>query len=152
VKLYLPRAQFDHVATEDPVATYDADGAAAGDHTVLVVEDEDKVRTASVEMLEELGYRVLEASDGPSAIELLARNSSIDLLFTDVVLPGGMNGKQLADEIRRTLPDVKVLYTTGYARNAIVHHGRLDPGVELITKPFSFAQLAAKIRAVLQPS
>ena len=118
--------------------------------TILVVEDEDKVRSASVEMLEELGYSVLEASDGPSALRLLDNGRPIHLLFTDVVLPGGMNGKQLADEVRRGLPEVKVLYTTGYARNAIVHHGRLDPGVELITKPFSYAELAAKVRDVLE--
>ena len=117
---------------------------------ILVVEDEEKVRAASVEMLEELGYHVLEASDGPSALKLLDEKPAIDLLFTDVVLPSGMNGKQLADEIRREMPAVKVLYTTGYARNAIVHHGRLDPGVELITKPFGHAQLAAKVRAVLE--
>jgi signal transduction histidine kinase/ActR/RegA family two-component response regulator len=150
VKLYLPRTQVDRDAAEDHMATPDTHAAAAGGETILVVEDEEKVRAASVEMLEELGYRVLEASDGPSALKLLDGKPAIDLLFTDVVLPSGMNGKQLADEIRRELPTVKVLYTTGYARNAIVHHGRLDPGVELITKPFSYTELADKIRAVLE--
>jgi signal transduction histidine kinase len=150
VKMYLPRAQTEHYTTDDQIVVHEIHPTAAGDQTILVVEDEEKVRTASVEMLEELGYRVLEASDGPSALKLLDGTPGVDLLFTDIVLPGGMNGKQLADEIRRALPDVKVLYTTGYARNAIVHDGRLDPGVELITKPFSFTQLGAKIRAVLQ--
>jgi len=153
VKLYLPRAQVTRdAADDDHTATPDTHAAAAGGETILVVEDEEKVRAASVEMLEELGYRVLEASDGPSALKLLDGKPVIDLLFTDVVLPGGMNGKELADEIHRELPAVRVLYTTGYARNAIVHHGRLDPGVELITKPFSYAQLAAKIRSVLEAS
>jgi signal transduction histidine kinase/ActR/RegA family two-component response regulator len=152
VKMYLPRAEVEHTPAEDRATTHEDHAPSANGQTILVVEDEEKVRTASVEMLEELGYRVLEANDGPSALKLAEAKPAIDLLFTDVVLPGGINGKQLADEIRRALPDVKVLYTTGYARNAIVHHGRLDPGVELISKPFSFAELAAKIRAVLQPS
>jgi signal transduction histidine kinase len=150
VKIYLPRVPVEHVATDDHRPSNGVHAAVAGGETILVVEDEEKVRVSSVEMLEELGYSVLEAGDGPSALQLLDGKPVIDLLFTDVVLPGGMNGKELADEVRRTLPDVKVLYTTGYARNAIVHHGRLDPGVELITKPFSFAELAAKIRAVLE--
>jgi CheY-like chemotaxis protein len=150
--MYLPRAEVEHTPAEDRATTHEDHAPSANGQTILVVEDEEKVRTASVEMLEELGYRVLEANDGPSALKLAEAKPAIDLLFTDVVLPGGINGKQLADEIRRALPDVKVLYTTGYARNAIVHHGRLDPGVELISKPFSFAELAAKIRAVLQPS
>lgn len=150
VKMYLPRAQVEQHAAEDQAAAAEPQVAPAGGETILVVEDEEKVRAASVEMLEELGYRVLEASDGPSALKLLDGKPVIDLLFTDVVLPSGMNGKQLADEIRRDMPTVKVLYTTGYARNAIVHHGRLDPGVELITKPFGHAQLAAKVRAVLE--
>ena len=150
VKMYLPRTQVEHESAEERPAALDTLATAASGETILVVEDEEKVRAASVEMLEELGYRVLEASDGPSALKLLDGSPAIDLLFTDVVLPSGMNGKQLADQIRRELPTVKVLYTTGYARNAIVHHGRLDPGVELITKPFGHAQLAAKVRAVLE--
>ena len=152
VKMYLPRAQVERATAEDRPAAAETNAAPAGRETILVVEDEEKVRAASVEMLEELGYRVLEASDGPSALDLLGGNGAIDLLFTDVVLPGGMNGKQLADKVRDEVPAVKVLYTTGYARNAIVHHGRLDPGVELITKPFSYTQLASKIRAVLESS
>ncbi|HEX3429498.1 MAG TPA: ATP-binding protein [Rhizomicrobium sp.] len=150
VKMYLPRALIVRPETEEHPAVPEWHAGPAGGETILVIEDEEKVRTASVEMLEELGYRVLESNDGPSALKLLQGNPGIDLVFTDVVLPGGMNGRELADEIRRVLPDIKVLYTTGYARNAIVHHGRLDPGVALISKPFSFAELAAKIRAVLE--
>jgi CheY-like chemotaxis protein len=99
--------------------------------------------------LSELGYRVLEAANGAAALEALAHEDGIDLLFTDVVMPGGMNGRQLADEAVLRCPGLKVLFTTGYTRNAIVHHGRLDPGVQMIGKPFSFEELGAKIRAVL---
>lgn len=153
VKMYLPRTSAGQAAAEDhPVLAHELADAAAASRRILVVEDEDKVRAASVEMLEDLGYQVLEAIDGPTALKLLGARPAIDLLFTDVVLPGGMNGKQLADEVRREHPDVKILYTTGYARNAIVHHGRLDPGVDLISKPFSYSELAAKVRSVLESS
>ena len=100
-------------------------------------------------MLRELGYRVLEATNGQGALEMLQAAHDVDLLFTDVVLPHGMDGRQLADEAERRRPGIKVLFTTGYARNAIVHNGRLDPGVNLISKPFSFERLAAKVREVL---
>ena len=101
-------------------------------------------------MLRELGYRVLEAHDGPSALRLLERQEGrVDLLFSDVVLPGGMTGADLAAKARALRPDLKVLFTTGYARDAIVHHGRLDSGVELITKPFAYAELAARVRDLL---
>jgi CheY-like chemotaxis protein len=93
---------------------------------------------------------VLEAHDGPSALRLLERQEGrVDLLFTDVVLPGGMTGAIVAREATALRPDLKILFTTGYARNAIVHHGRLDAGVELITKPFSYSALAARIRDIL---
>jgi signal transduction histidine kinase/CheY-like chemotaxis protein len=117
--------------------------------TILVVEDNDDVRAQTVEALRELGYRVLEAHDGPSALRLLERQRAVDLLFTDVVLPSGMTGPVLADHARKISPTISVLFTTGYARNAIVHQGRLDPGVQLLTKPFEFADLAAKVRDML---
>ena len=116
---------------------------------VLLVEDDEDVRTSAVAMLRELGYGVIEAPDGPAALRFLDGYPGIRLLFTDIGLPGGVNGRQLADEARRRRPDLKVLFTTGYARNAIVHHGRLDPGVELIGKPFTYAELAVKVRQVL---
>jgi PAS domain S-box-containing protein len=146
VKLYLPRH-----AGEAGAATAEADclapeGAA---ETILVVEDDEDVRTYSTESLRDLGYRVLEAPDGPSALRHLAREPKLDLLFTDVILPGGMTGAQVAAKAKEERPDLKVLFTTGYARNAIVHRGRLDKGVDLITKPFSFPDLAAKVRDVL---
>jgi CheY-like chemotaxis protein len=100
-------------------------------------------------ILAELRYRVLTARDGRSALDILDRESTIDLLLTDVGLPEGLNGRQLADEVRRRRPAMRVLFMTGYARNAIVHHGRLDPGVELILKPFSATSLADKVRRVL---
>jgi len=96
-----------------------------------------------------MGYRVLEAADAKAALATLTSDERIDLLFTDVVLPGGMNGRQLADAALRTRPKLKVLFTTGYTRNAIVHNGQLDPGIQLLGKPFTYSDLAAKIRSVL---
>jgi CheY-like chemotaxis protein len=101
-------------------------------------------------MLKELGYAVLEAADGTEALRVLDAHPDVRLLFTDVGLPGGLNGRQLADEARRRRPELDVLFTTAYARNAIVHHGRLDPGVELITKPFTFAALATKVHGIFE--
>src|SRR6185312_10116496 len=115
---------------------------------ILVVEDDEDVRAYSTDMLSELGYGVLQASDGATALGLLEKAPEIRLLFTDVGLPGNLNGRQLADEARRRFPRLKVLFTTGYARNAIVHNGKLDAGVELIGKPFTYAGLAAKIRRI----
>jgi PAS domain S-box-containing protein len=147
VKIYLPRlhvlARID--APDEPPSAPEA----AAEETILVVEDDDDVRAYSVEILRELGYRVIEAHDGPSALRLLERQFRVDLLFTDVVLPGGMTGAQVAAQARGAKPDLKVLFTTGYARNAIVHHGRLDQGVQLITKPFSMSDLATRVRDVL---
>jgi CheY-like chemotaxis protein len=114
-----------------------------------VVEDDPDVRDYTVEMVSELGYSVLSAPDGATALRLLDSNREVALLFTDVGLPGGMNGRQLAEQAQRRRPRLKILYTTGYARNAIVHQGRLDPGVEVIFKPFSYSDLATKIRQVL---
>jgi PAS domain S-box-containing protein len=147
VKIYLPRWTGELEQGEPAIAGPVPESGT--DETILVVEDDDEVRTYSVETLRELGYRVLEAHDGPSALRLLERQSRVDLLFTDVVLPGGMTGAQVASQVRALRPEMKILFTTGYARNAIIHQGRLDKGVELITKPFSFSDLAAKIRDVL---
>jgi PAS domain S-box-containing protein len=147
IRIYLPRLLGPDVTHAPVVEPALPDGAA--EETILVVEDDDDVRTYSVESLRELGYRVLEAHDGPSGLRLLERQPRVDLLFTDVVLPGGMSGAQVAALARGVRPDLKVLFTTGYARNAIVHQGRLDKGVQLITKPFSFSDLATKVRDVL---
>jgi CheY-like chemotaxis protein len=121
----------------------------SGTEIILAVEDDADVRTYTCDTLRELGYVVLEAENARKGLALLEANPQAAVLFTDIGLPGGMNGRQLADEARRRRPDLKVLFTTGYARNAIVHDGRLDPGVELITKPFSQAMLASKLRDIL---
>jgi signal transduction histidine kinase len=147
VKIYLPRHRGEdaETTTDPPVLA----PAGRPGETILVVEDDDDVRANSVQSLRELGYRVIPARDGAEALRVLELHPSIRLLFTDVGLPGGQNGRQLADEARRIRPELKVLFTTGYARNAIVHHGRLDPGVELIAKPYTYVALAEKIRNVL---
>ena len=148
VKIYLPR-----LMTEAPLPERTATSSAATTHggaeSILVVEDHEDLRTFSTSVLRELGYCVLEAANGRSALEVLQAAQDVDLLFTDVVLPEGMDGRRLADEAKRRRPGNKVLFTTGYTRNAIVHNGRLDPGVDLIGKPFSFDALAAKVREVL---
>ena len=120
-----------------------------GGEPVLVVEDEPDVRAYSCETMCELGYTVFEAGDGDAALRILDERPEIKLLFTDVGLPGRLNGRRLADEAKRRRPELRVLFTTGYARNAIVHDGRLDPGVQLITKPFTYDALAAKLRDLL---
>jgi PAS domain S-box-containing protein len=147
VKLYLPRLLADAVVAETSQNALPPEGST--EETILVVEDDDDVRTYSVESLREIGYRVIEAHDGPSALRLLERQLRVDLLFSDVVLPGGLTGAQVSAQARALRPGLKVLFTTGYARNAIIHHGRLDKGVHLITKPFSLNDLAAKVRDVL---
>ena len=148
VKIYLPRHAAD--AREETAETAPSAPHGGRNETILVCEDDDDVRAYSVDTLRELGYRVLEAHDGPSALRLLKRQEGpIDLLFTDVVLPGGMTGADLAGQAVARMPELRVLFTTGYARNAIVHHGRLDPGVELVTKPFTYAALAIKVREIL---
>ncbi len=120
---------------------------AIGSETILVVEDDEALRSYTIDILNELGYRVLEAPDGKARCRSWRQH--VDLLFTDVVMPGGMNGRELADQALRDRPDLKVLFTTGYTRNAIVHHGRLDADVNLIAKPFTFDELSAKVRALL---
>jgi PAS domain S-box-containing protein len=147
VKIYLPRLHGSETGDERVIAAPIPEGSRS--ETILVVEDDADVRAYSADILRELGYRVLEAPDGPSALRLLERQSEVALLFCDVVLPGGWTGAQTAAQARALRPDIKILFTTGYARNAIVHHGRLDPGVQLVTKPFTFAELAAKIRDAL---
>ncbi len=148
VKLYLPRLTGDaqHGLDEEQEAEVPPGGSG---ELILVVEDDEDVRGYSTETLRELGYRVLVAPNGPAGLEMLARHPGIRLLFTDVGLPGGMSGRQLADQARRQRPDLLVLFTTGYARNAIVHGGILDPGTHLLPKPFTHAALAAKVRELL---
>jgi PAS domain S-box-containing protein len=145
-KIYLPRLVDGLIEEEPERPAVIPEGRA--DETILVVEDDDDVRIYSTESLRELKFNVLEASSAESALRILDRHPEISLLFTDVGLPGA-NGRELVEAAHRRRPDLKVLFTTGYARNAIVHQGRLDPGVHLLTKPFTRAQLAARIREVL---
>jgi len=148
VKIYLPRLMTTATSPEPEPDPRPVVGGSESE-TILVVEDEPDVRHFVVATLAELGYRVLEADDGHAALRVLEREPDVRLLFTDVGLPGGLNGRQLADQALERWPTLKVLFTTGYARNAIVHHGRLDPGVELISKPFQIGDLAVKVRALL---
>ncbi len=118
--------------------------------TVLVIDDEETVRMLVVEVLEEAGYKALEAADGPSGLNILQSDARIDLLITDVGLPGGLNGRQVADAARRSRPELKVLFITGYAENAAVGNGHLDTGMEVLTKPFALADLAARISEMIE--
>jgi PAS domain S-box-containing protein len=146
VRLYLPR-HHGEIAEQFVSAATAAEYAATGE-TVLVVEDEPVVRAVIVEMLGEQGYRTLEAIDGPSGLRILRTNARIDLLVTDVGLPG-MNGRQLADQARETRPGLKVLFITGYAESVAISDGFLQPGMEMITKPFDLDNLSQRIRAMV---
>ena len=144
VCLYLPR----HLgAAEIPELIPEPSGArrAGRDLTVLVVDDEPTVRMLVTEVLDDLGYQAIEAADGPSALKLLRSDIRIDLLVTDVGLPGGMNGRQLADAARVMRADLKVLFITGYAENAVLNHGHLEAGMQVLTKPFAMTVLAGRI-------
>jgi CheY-like chemotaxis protein len=146
VKIYLPRGQAKP-ATD--VAAETAVEKADEEETVLLVEDDADVRALAAEQLKSLGYQVLEAPNADAALAIIREGKPIALLFTDVVLPGGMNGRALADQVKHILPQMKVLYMSGYTENAIIHHGRLDPGVFLLQKPFRRHDLAAKVRAAI---
>ena len=129
------------------MAAADAERAASGE-TVLVVEDEPVVRAVILEMLGEQGYRTLEAVEGKAALQILRSNQRIDLLVTDVGLPG-MNGRQLADQAREMRPGLKVLFITGYAESVAMADGFLQPGMEMITKPFDLGNLSRRVRAMV---
>ena len=150
IKIYLPRLMSEEGTDSD---AGDAVVLLPGDaqEVVLVVDDEAVVRQFSKDALTELGYRVLEADTAVAALRLVEAHPEIRLLFTDVVMPE-VNGRQLADQVRDKRPDIRVLFTTGYTRNAVVHNGTLDPGVDLIGKPFTIDELAAKVREVLDRS
>jgi CheY-like chemotaxis protein len=148
VKLYLPRLAAAQEPDEAGGERRATPGAVVGG-TILVVEDEEDVRAQVVAVLRDAGYTVLEASDAPSALRILDAQPSVHLLFTDVGLPGGMNGRDLAGQARLRRPGLRVLFTSGYAREAIVHHGRLDPDLELIGKPFTSAELTDKVHRML---
>jgi PAS domain S-box-containing protein len=146
IKIYLPRSDELAQAVAPPAAAAAPPGGA---ETILVVEDDALVRDYVVRQLESLGYVPLAAANAAAALALVEAGARFDLLFTDVIMPGGMNGRELAEEIARRRPGTRVLFTSGYTENAIVHHGRLDPGVALLNKPYRKKDLAEKIRQVL---
>jgi CheY-like chemotaxis protein len=145
VKLYLPRV----IASEDALISTPSVEIKGGEETVLVVEDDQEVREVAVSMLTDLGYRVFKAKDAASALVVIDSGVPIDLIFTDVMMPGTLRSPELARKARERLPYVAVLFTSGYTQNAIVHGGRLDPGVELLAKPYTREALARKVRHVL---
>ncbi|MBE7184776.1 MAG: response regulator [Methylobacterium mesophilicum] len=145
IKLYLPRA----TQSEDVEVEAHLGPVTGGTETVLVVEDDDEVRATVVEMLSDLGYRVLKAVDAASALIVIESGVPIDILFTDVVMPGTLKSPELARKARERLPNVAVLFTSGYTENSIVHGGKLDAGVELLSKPYTREALARKFRHVL---
>jgi PAS domain S-box-containing protein len=146
IKLYLPRAQGEAAGAGEAAH---AGPAVGGRESILVVEDDALVRGYVITQLQSLGYVTRAAANAAEALQIIAQGEHFDLLFTDVVMPGGINGRQLADEVMRLRPSVKVLFTSGYSEDAIVHHGRLDPGVALLNKPYRKTDLARKIREVL---
>jgi PAS domain S-box-containing protein len=146
IRLYLPPArQLDEAAAEPAPAT----PIEGGHETILVVEDDPLVRAFVTRQLESLGYTTLAASNGAEALRMIEQGAAFDLLFTDVIMPGGMNGRQLAEEALKRRPSLKVLFTSGYPEDAIVHHGRLDPGVLLLAKPYRKSDLAHMVRAAI---
>jgi PAS domain S-box-containing protein len=146
MRLYLPRTR---EAGAEPPAPPRVDNARGAGELVLVVEDDALVRNFVAQQVQALGYRVVSAADAEQALALLQRHEDVALLFTDVVMPGGMDGRRLAEAARALRPDLPVLYTSGYTENAIVHHGRLDPGVALLNKPYRLAELADKLHRAL---
>ncbi len=150
VKIYLPR-RTGAPATNAEIRTDNA-SRSTGSETILLVEDDGALRNYGLQILRELGYRVLEAESGAAALDVLDGDQEIDLLLTDIVMPGGVNGLQLADQAARRRPGLKILFMTGYAPNAIIHHDRADAMAPLIGKPFSFDELAAKVRETLNAS
>ncbi len=146
IKIYLPRVR----QAEDIETNTESGPPTGGTETILVVEDDEDVRTTVVEMLSELGYRVLKAKDAQSALAIVESGVPIDVLFTDVVMPGELRSPELARKARERLPDIVVLFTSGYTENAIVHGGRLDEGVDLLSKPYTREALARKLRHALR--
>jgi CheY-like chemotaxis protein len=146
INIYLAEVRGDRPAS---AVREDAAAIPRGSEAILYVEDDAVVRDIVVKMLSMLGYGVTTASNGPDAIEILESRQPVDLLFTDVVLPGGIGGRQVAEAAQRLRPSLKVLFTSGYTESAILHHGRLDPGVRLLNKPFQMRELAETVRQTL---
>ena len=148
MRLYLPRYKGEAQDAQALHLSLQAAQAKPGE-TVLVVDDDPTVRMLIAEVLEEAGYTILEAEDGAVALRVLQSPVRVDLLVTDVGLPGGMNGRQVADAARTIHPKLKVLFITGYAENAAVGNGHLDAGMAVLTKPFAMEALGTKIREIM---
>jgi CheY-like chemotaxis protein len=148
--LYFPR-HFGEAEESTEATASDSIEHGHGE-VVLVVDDETVLRMLMLDVLQENGYRAIEAVDGPTAMKLLETDQRVDLLITDVGLPGGMNGRQIADAARLTRPNLKVLFITGYAENAVVGNGHLAPGMEVMTKPFEIAAFGHKVRDMIDRS
>ena len=146
IRLYLPRHQ--GAVDADQALSAERDEVAVTGETVLVVEDEPVVRSVIIEMLRDQGYLTREAPDGPAGLRILRLDEPVDLLLTDIGLPG-MNGRQLADQARELRPDLKILFMTGYAENASNAEGFLQPGMDMITKPFDLGNLSQRVRAII---
>ncbi len=146
--LYFPR--FAGGLDADSISKVEDEIERSSGETVLVIDDEEPIRMLITDVLEEAGYRVLEAADGPSGLKVLQSDARIDLLITDVGLPGGFNGRQVADAARQTRPGLKVLFVTGYAENAVVGNGHLDVGMQVITKPFPMTTLSVRVREIIE--
>jgi PAS domain S-box-containing protein len=146
VKIYLPRSTGPGQSAEETTMPTKVEG---GDETVLIVEDDALVRKYVITQITSLGYATLEAPNAAEALKIIENGATIDLLFTDIIMPGSMNGRQLADEALRRRPALKVLFTSGYTENAIMHHGRLDAGVLLLAKPYRKSELARMLRTAL---
>ena len=148
VCLYLPRHLGEAEESKSAPVSSDAPRSKDG-QTVLVVDDEPTVRMLVTDVLEDLGYITIEAADGAAGLRVLQSDVRIDLLVTDVGLPGGMNGRQVAEAARAMRPALKVLFITGYAENAVLSHGHLDPGMHVLTKPFAVEALASRVRNLI---
>ncbi|HEY0420163.1 MAG TPA: PAS domain S-box protein [Acetobacteraceae bacterium] len=151
MQIYLPRHWGEAEAEQRPAGPAEAPRADIGE-TVLIVDDEAMVRMLVTEVLQELGYAAIEAADGASGLEVLQSRARIDLLITDVGLPGGMNGRQMADAARQVRPELKVLFITGYAEGAVLGQGQLEAGMQVMTKPFAMEALGARIREIISGS
>ncbi len=149
VSLYLPRHQGEAAEHGELTPGTIAAPRAGQSETVLVIDDEPTIRMLATEVLEDLGYTAIEAADGAAGLKILQSDIRVDLLVTDVGLPGGMNGRQVADAARSARPELKVLFITGYAENAVLSHGHLDPGMHVLTKPFAMEVLASRIRELI---
>jgi CheY-like chemotaxis protein len=149
VSIYLPRHDGEVIEDEDQAVPSVLVPAEEG-KTVLVVDDEPTVRMLLADILGDLGCSVIEAADSNAGLKILQSDVSIDLLITDVGLPGGMNGRQMADAARVSRPGLTVLFITGYAENAVVGHGHLEPGMALLTKPFAVETMVTRIRSMIE--